>query len=64
MKGICAWCGKVLKQGTETTVTHGICELCAAELYARLGLIEEDETPLVPVSPHSEKEDSDSKWTS
>jgi hypothetical protein len=28
MKTICAWCGKVIKDGPEKTVSHGVCEDC------------------------------------
>jgi len=33
---ICAWCGKVLKQGNSKLVSHGICEDCAAVLLAEV----------------------------
>jgi hypothetical protein len=28
MKIICAWCGKVIQDGPEETVSHGVCEEC------------------------------------
>ena len=29
MKTICSWCKKVIKEGDEKVVSHGICERCA-----------------------------------
>ncbi len=28
MKVVCAWCNKVMKDGPDKPVSHGICELC------------------------------------
>ncbi len=38
MKRICAWCDKDMgeKEGEERSITHGMCEDCAAELRATL----------------------------
>ena len=36
MKIICAWCEKVLKDGLDNQVSHGICEECKAEQMAEL----------------------------
>jgi len=35
MRTICAWCGKVLKQGKGET-SHGICKKCKAQVLADL----------------------------
>jgi len=32
MKCVCAWCGKVLREGAEPT-THGICAGCKAKNF-------------------------------
>lgn len=32
VKVICAWCKKVLKDGPEEPVSHGICEECEKKL--------------------------------
>jgi hypothetical protein len=29
----CAWCGRVLKEGTPRVISHGICDECAAEQF-------------------------------
>ncbi len=28
MKVVCAWCRKVMKDGPDNPVSHGICEAC------------------------------------
>jgi len=28
MKTVCAWCGKILKDGAPLPVSHGICDKC------------------------------------
>ena len=28
VKTVCAWCGKVMKEGPEGRVSHGICKEC------------------------------------
>ena len=32
MKRICAWCKKVLEEGDEKNITHGICNSCAKKI--------------------------------
>jgi hypothetical protein len=32
MRTLCAWCGKVIKDGPEKTVSHGICEDCIIQV--------------------------------
>jgi len=34
MRTICAWCGKVLREGPGDRVSHGICRRCMAEQLA------------------------------
>ena len=34
MRTICAWCGKVLREGPADRVSHGICRRCMAEQLA------------------------------
>jgi len=43
---ICAWCGKVLKQGNSELVSHGICEDCAAVLLEEVPNAEELGEPI------------------
>ena len=28
LRVVCAWCGKVIKRGNSTEVSHGICAKC------------------------------------
>ena len=37
MKVACAWCNKVMKDGPDKPVSHGICAECAKELKAGAG---------------------------
>jgi hypothetical protein len=39
MKKVCAWCGKILEQGSckDAEITHGICPACQAAVLASLG---------------------------
>jgi hypothetical protein len=34
MRTICAWCGKVLREGPTDRVSHGICRRCLAQQLA------------------------------
>ena len=39
LKVICAWCGRVLRDGSDDSVSHGICPACraaATPLHRRL----------------------------
>lgn len=36
MKVICAWCRRLLKDGPEHPVSHGICPDCKREVEAEL----------------------------
>ena len=36
MKIICAWCKKVLKDGLDNQISHGICNDCKANQMAEL----------------------------
>jgi len=37
MKLVCAWCQKVIRDGPEEPVSHGICPECARRTTHRLG---------------------------
>jgi len=41
MKVVCAWCKKVLANGDDEPVTHGICEKCKANVFLELESDEE-----------------------
>ena len=34
IKVVCAWCGRILKEGPPEPVSHGLCPGCAAGLMA------------------------------
>ena len=38
VKLVCAWCDKVLKEGPEDNVSHGICQECRDKMYADMGV--------------------------
>jgi hypothetical protein len=42
IKSMCAWCGKVLREGLEP-VTHGTCRACELEIYEKNKSITPDE---------------------
>lgn len=33
LKTICAWCGRILKEGPADPVSHGICPECRAKIW-------------------------------
>ncbi len=37
MRTLCAWCGKVLVDGPEEAVSHGICPDCRDKEMAKIG---------------------------
>ena len=39
MKTICAWCGKLLKDGPDKPVSHGMCRECSDRELAKLGKV-------------------------
>ena len=43
MKIICAWCGAIIKDGTEEIVSHGICRPCEDKACAEIKGEDEDE---------------------
>ena len=46
----CAWCGKIIHQGQDKKVTHGMCPDCVKKMYdkmkivaIRLGVLEKED---------------------
>jgi hypothetical protein len=36
MKIVCAWCQRVMQAGSDSEVSHGICEECEAKFLEQL----------------------------
>ena len=39
VKLVCAWCNKVLKEGPEDNISHGICQECRDKMYEEMGVV-------------------------
>ena len=42
MKKICAWCNKLLNNGDEEPITHGMCAECFRKMMKKNGLWDEE----------------------
>ena len=43
-KRVCSYCNKVMEEGPEDNITHGICEPCATKMLWMKGASEKDLT--------------------
>jgi hypothetical protein len=42
VKVICAWCGKVIREGSiKDGISHGVCSVCAKELLKEIEVVNE-----------------------
>ena len=46
-KRVCSYCKKVMREGPEDNVTHGICEPCSIKMLWQEGVPEKDLTEFV-----------------
>ena len=46
-KRVCSYCKKVMREGPEDNITHGICEPCSTKMLWLDGLSEEELTGFI-----------------
>jgi hypothetical protein len=49
VKVICAWCGKVIREGSiKDGISHGVCSVCAKELLKEIEVVNEYNASVEP----------------